>query len=74
MKHEIFVDARSLFDTITTLHEPRKCLLLKTAERMRDLVENGELDCVKWIDGRRNMTDDLTKGNEELLAKLNEMM
>lgn len=72
--HELFVDARALFDTITTLHEPREYRLRKTVARMRDSFENGELDSVKWIDGKVNLADALTKHNIELSKRLNEMM
>lgn len=72
--HELYVDARALFDTITTLHEPREYRLRKTVARMRDSFENGELDSVKWIDGKTNMADALTKSNAELSLRLNRMM
>lgn len=74
LKHELFVDARALFDTITTLHEPREYRLRKTVARMRDAFESGELDGVTWIDGKSNMADALTKKNEALSGKLNRML
>lgn len=36
LRHELLVDALSLFDNITTIHEPREYLLRKTVVRMRD--------------------------------------
>lgn len=73
IQHELFVDARALFDTITTLHEPREYRLRKTVSRMRDAFEGGELDCVTWIDGKWNLSDSLTKDNAELSGRLNVM-
>lgn len=74
IRHELFVDARALFDTITTLHEPREYRLRKTVARMRDAFESGELDCVTWIDGKSNLSDALTKNNAELSIRLNTML
>lgn len=74
IRHELFVDARALFDTITTLHEPREYRLRKTVARMRDAYESGDLDCVKWIDGKVNLADALTKDNTDLSVKLNNML
>lgn len=59
---------------MTTLHEPREYRLRKTVARMRDSFESGELDEVKWIDGKSNLADALTKNNTELSEKLNLMM
>lgn len=72
--HELYVDARALFDTITTLHEPREYRLRKTVARMRDAFESGELDCVSWIDGKTNLADAMTKVNPRLSARLNDML
>lgn len=74
LKHELFVDARALFDTITTLHEPREYRLRKTVARMRDAYESGELDYVTWIDGRSNLADALTKVSPEVSIRLNNML
>lgn len=74
VKHDLFVDGRALFDTITTLHEPREYRLRKPVARMRDSFENGELDSIRWIDGKSNMGDALTKPNVKLSRRLNETM
>lgn len=74
LKHEIFVDERALFDTITTLHDPREFRLRKTVARMRDSFQCGELDCATWIDGKSNLADALIKDNPTLSPKLNSML
>lgn len=71
LRHDLYVEARALFDTITNLHEPREYRLRKTVSRMRDAFESGELVCVAWIDGKYNLADALTKNNEELSRILN---
>lgn len=74
MRHEILVDSRGLFDTITTVHEPREYRLKKTVAKMRDAFEAGELDGVSWIDGKNNLADCLTKWNIELSRRMNKML
>lgn len=70
-KHELVVDSRALFDTVTTLHKPREYLLRKVAARMRDDFESGDFTGIKWIQGTQNMTDTLTKSSRVLSTKLN---
>lgn len=41
---------------------------------MKDSFEVGELNCVNWIDGKRNIADFLTQWNTILSRNLNEML
>lgn len=70
----MFVDAREVFDTITTLHEPKEYRLRKTVALMRDAFEAGGLDYVTWVYGNHNLADALTKENAELSLRLNVML
>lgn len=36
IRHEIYVDSRGIFDTITTVQVPREYILTKTVSNMRD--------------------------------------
>ena len=40
IKHEVLVDSRALFDTITTLHEAKEYRLRKTVTRIRNAFES----------------------------------
>lgn len=74
IKHELIVDAKALFDTITTLHESREYRLRRTVSRIRHSFESRELDVVRWIPGRENVADTLTKRNRVLWVKLNDLL
>lgn len=74
IKHEVIVDSRALFDTITTLHEIREYRLRRTVSRIRNSFEAKELDIVRWLPGRENMADALTKRNVQLWVRLNKML
>lgn len=64
IKHELTVDSKGLYDTITTLHEGREYRLRQTVQRIRDSFESEELDALKWIQGFANIADALTKHNQ----------
>lgn len=46
ISHAILTDSKGLFDTITTMHEPKKYRLHKTVARVLYSFESGELDGV----------------------------
>lgn len=73
LHHELFLDARALFNKITTLHEPREYRLRKTVFRMRDALDSGGLDYLTWMDGKSNISDAITKYNTEFSGRLNDM-
>lgn len=50
--NEIMVESCDLFDTITTMHEKKEYMLRKTVERIRNALESGYLEEVKWIERR----------------------
>lgn len=74
IRHEMIVDSKALFDTITTLHECREYRLRRTVSRIRHSFESHELDVVRWLPGRENVADALTKRNRVLWLKLNELL
>lgn len=74
LKHQLLVDSKSLFETITTLHQPGDYRLRKVVARMRDSFESKELNIVRWIPGNQNYGDALTKRNIPLSQKLNTML
>lgn len=74
LKHQLLVDSKSLFETITTLHQTGDYRLRKIVARMRDSFESSELDIVRWIPGSTNFSDALTKRNLVMSKQLNEMI
>lgn len=74
IKHEMIVDSKDLFDTITTLHESHEYRLSMTVSRIRHSFESRELDLVRWFTGPENVADALTKRNKVLWVKLNDLL
>lgn len=74
IQHEILVDSRALFDTITTLHECKEFRLRKTVPRIRNAFESGDLDSISWVSGTKNVADALTKRSLKLSQKLSAML
>ena len=59
--HEVIVDSKSLFDTITTQHEAKDFRLRQAVRSLRERYELGEITKLRWIAGRVNPADALTK-------------
>lgn len=74
LMYTILVGFKGLHDTITTLHEPKEYHLRKTVSRLCDSYEAGELDAIRWIEGKYNIADALTKHNPVLWCELNYLM
>lgn len=74
VKHELLVDSKSLFETITTLHDSREYRLRKTVARMRDSFESSELNVVRWIPGSKNIADALTMHTPNISMELNKWL
>ena len=72
-RHLLNTDSRSLYDTITTLHDGKEYRLRQTVERLRNSFESGELDMIRWIPGTTNVADALTKRCISMYRKLNRM-
>lgn len=70
-RHILNVDSKGLFDTITTLHEGKDYRLRQTVQRIRDSFEARELDVLRWVQGRVNIADALTKHSHESQRLLN---
>ena len=60
-KHTLNVDSKGLYDTITTLHEGRDYRLRQTVQRIRDSFEAGQVNVIRWIQGKAVFADVLTK-------------
>ncbi len=70
-EHTLNVDSKSLFDTITTLHEGREYRLRQTVQGIRDSFESREMDMLRWVEGKVNIADALTKQNANTQKLLN---
>lgn len=70
IEHELIVDSKALFDTITTLHEVHEYRLKKAVTMLRDAFECGQLDCLRWLNVKYNFADALTKRNQELFQQV----
>lgn len=66
INHELIVDSKGLYDTISTLHEGRDYRLKQTVQCIRDSFENGDINILKWVQGKSNIADALTKRNPEM--------
>lgn len=73
LKHELNVDSKALWDTITTLHDGKEYRLRQTVQRIRNSFESQELDAIRWIPGKDNVADALTKRNVQMHKKLNDI-
>jgi hypothetical protein len=71
---ELRVDAKGLYDTITTLHESKDYRLRPTVARLRDSFGAEEIRVLRWIPGLQNLADCLTKGNFVVFRMLNQVM
>lgn len=61
LKHEILVNTNLLFETITTFYTTGDYRLRHIVSRLRDTFESKKLNSVKWIPGKLNFADGLTK-------------
>lgn len=74
LKHELLIDSKALYETITTLHQPRDYRLRKKVARMRDSFESKQLNIFRWIPGTENFADALTKRSAAISQRLNSML
>ena len=71
--HELNVDSRSLYDTITTQHEAKDFRLRQAVRSLRERYELGDISALRWIAGKANPADALTKrgaSTAELLSSM----
>lgn len=73
-KHEILVYYREIFDTITTLHEPREYRLRNLFARLCEEFESGNIYGVKWAQGTNILDESLTKSNVVIAERLNRLI
>ena len=71
---ELNVDSRSLYDTITTQRESDNFRVRQAVQALRESFEAGEIDTMRWISGKSNPADTLTKRSSSTSRLLNEMM
>ena len=70
---ELNVDSRSLFDSITTQHETKDFRLRQAVRSLRESYEAGELSTLRWIAGKFNPADALTKRGASTAPLLSKM-
>lgn len=73
IKHTLIVDSKGLYDTISTLHEGEDYRLKQTVQRIRDSFESGDIDVLRWVQGKANIADALTKRNREMHRMLSKI-
>ena len=71
---ELNVDSRSLFEAITTQHESKDFRLRQAVQSIRQAFERGEISTLRWIPGKVNPADALTKRHATTSPLLNEMV
>ena len=59
--HHLNVDSRSLFEALATQHELKDFRLRQATQSLRSSFETGEISVLRWIAGRCNPSDALTK-------------
>lgn len=71
--HELNVDSKGLYDTVTTLHEGRDYRIRQTVQRIRDSFEEKELNVMRWVQGPVNISDALTERSTHSQRMLNKI-
>ena len=59
--HELNIDSRSLYEAMSTQHELKDFRMCEAAQSLRSSFETGEVAVLRWIAGRNNPADALTK-------------
>ena len=67
MPHEAAVDAKAAFDGVTAEqpNTPVEKPLLLHALAMREYLESGHVDVIRWLDTLAMLADGMTKGSVE---------
>lgn len=63
MMHELVVDSKSLSDTISSIHKNKEYRLRETVLRLRVAFQSGDTNNIRWVQGKLNFSDALTKRN-----------
>ena len=71
MEHTLCVDSNGLYDNITTLRDGNDYRMRQTVQRIRDFFQSKELSRLRWIPGKVNIADALTKRNPVMHRLLN---
>ena len=71
--HEMSIDSRSLFEARVTQHELKDFRLRQAAQGLRTSFEVGEIAVIRWIAGRNNPADALTKRSPSTGPLLSDM-
>lgn len=74
LKHQLLLDSKSLFETISTLHHSDDYRLRRIVARMQNNFESNELNSSSWILGSENYADGFTKRKISLSGRLNAML
>jgi hypothetical protein len=70
----ILVDSNSLYTTLQTLHQNKDFRLRKVVTRIRDTYEERVICDLRWIPGKLNLADCLTKRNDALAGELDRVL
>ena len=71
--HELNIDSKALFDSLTSQHEQKDFRLRQVIQEVRASYETGEVSTLRWIAGKINPADALTKRNATTGSLLNRM-
>lgn len=73
MKHKLRVDFNALWGAATTLLKRPEYTLGKTIRHIRNSFASKELNVIRWIPGKENLADSLSKLNHVISIQLNKM-
>ena len=71
--HELNIDSRSLFEAMVTQHELKDFRLRQAGQGLRASFEVGDIAVIRWIAGRCNPADALTKRSPSTGPLLSDM-
>lgn len=72
--HQAVVDPKGLLDTSATLHDGKDYRLMQSVRRIRNSFDSSEMDSLKRVQGKANITDGLTKYNPNINPIVNRTM
>lgn len=73
VNHELNVDPKWLWDTITMLHKSKEYGRLHTVERLKNSFESIKLNIIRRVSGKHNICNVLTERSVQILHQHNEI-
>lgn len=74
VEHNLHVNSKGLFDTITTLHNEREYMLRQIVQRNSDRFKAGETPIIRWVQSKANIADAHTKWSPEMEKTLSNII